>query len=422
MTDAGKETPMPCPHCGHELLPGDGFCGGCGRPAERPDDPHEGPPEEPSSVEPEPAPEPQPTAIAGDAPTPAAGASGPAAGIRPGSRSWLPTLPATLRTGVVIRGLPLELWLVIALVGISGILALAAAGIGIDQVAELEFLDGTLLAVVVLLYLIVASAGLALLAIAHQLGRGSRVARGVTYVLTGSLVTDVLFSDYSPRTQTIALVVSLAACAVLALAPAVREVFERPDTEESAAPSAIVSARACLAASTYLATVLAIVYFILGSIEGRFVVYGLIALAAAGALLLGFQRLRLPDPGARLLATGASVVGFVAAMLGPGRGGVGVVIALLVAIPAFLWLAPGARARFGDRPLQLTTAPGATSAMPPLPAITAPTTTHPSMEPAPSLPAVVEPQPAPFCADCGAAFLAPSAGFCSACGAAREAR
>lgn len=141
----------------------------------------------------------------------------------------------------MVGHLPLELAAVVALFALPGVyflwIAVKALPDSLRLVSNGYFGHAFGLALLVLL-LVVAALGVALLLIARMLYRGSRVGRGLAYVAVASTV---LFEDQQSGAAVLVMLASLAAATVLAFAPAVREVFNAADAPDADQPTSIVS-------------------------------------------------------------------------------------------------------------------------------------------------------------------------------------
>lgn len=358
-----------CGNCGTNLSVDARFCATCGTAvlAEPPAPPARGstgdvPPPPPPAFVTAPAGVPPPPAPAGPAaasgptsPPPPPPPPPPRGGTSPQPPSSFPTID--YRTGVRIAGLPLELWLVIGAYGISGaVLCIYLLDPMFTLIKDLLTFSGSFRFTIAFLALvwIAFSVGAAFIAIAVMLYRRSRVGRGLAYILPTATIASTILDPQPYKGRTVVLILSVAAIAILALSPAVREFFTglgAPGTNE---PTSIVIARACMIASAYGNGLIGIALVLLGSFDGKYVAYGLLLLTAAGGLAFFYQRLRAPDRSARLLVTGAAALAVIVQLVSQdtSNGGLGLIMPIAVVI--CLWVTPDGRRFFGDRPLTAT--------------------------------------------------------------------
>lgn len=106
-----------------------------------------------------------------------------------------------------------------------------------------------------------------------------------------------------------------------------------------------------------LLAVLALAYFLLGGINGKYIFYGFVTAAISVAAFNVYRRLSTPDRTARKLATGAAGLAAIFILLGPGNGGFVVGLGLTLAIPIALWIPADARRFYGDEGEFITRAP-----------------------------------------------------------------
>lgn len=408
--NAQSDGPVHCTECGASLHAADRFCTSCGRPVPPPTEPLppaettiepivtedappadsrstsretiiddvselvarakasgqlDAPPVPPALPPPQPLarapmpgapPEPAP-AFAGYAPPP-----GPPPPAVPPPTSGVPAIPDTWRTGITIGPHPLELWIVIVLFALPGAFITITALDALFNAFELLDFDGRLGLAILLLVLIVISIGAAFLGIAWMLYRRSRAGRGLAYVVAGTVFLSVVLvgsqGEIGPgdalRGAGLLFVASLIAITLLALAPAVRDVFTGSDAPAAAEPTSVVIARVCLAAAIWANSLLALVLLLIGDIEGNYYAYGLFMLGAVAVLVNVFTRLRGPDRQARVIASAAAGVAIVVNFLGPVSDGVVAGLAAPITVLVCLWLMPDARAWFGDNPITVS--------------------------------------------------------------------
>jgi hypothetical protein len=317
-------SPRFCAACGTALPDAASFCSACGGAVIR-------------QVVAEPPPSP---------PLPS-GAGGATAGA-------MPSVP--YRTGVVLAGLPLELWAVIALFALPGVYLAQAALRALPDTLRLFDLGGfahTLAFVLLVLLVLIGALGGCLLAIALLLYRADRVGRGLAYVAIASLVALVVFGDGVSTGEILSMLAGLAAAAVLALAPAVREVFTGSRAPTRGQPTSIVVARVSLAVWIGLLGLSGILYLLLADIEGKYAAIGILLLGLTVGALVLYRRLEQPDRKARTVASVGAVAAVILLLAGLHYTGFTMLIGLTVAIPAFLWLPADARRFYGEEPLNL---------------------------------------------------------------------
>lgn len=264
----------------------------------------------------------------------------------------------TLQPGQLIAGLPLELWAVIALFAAPGLyFVIQSLRVLPDTVNLLTsgWLGFRLGLIVLFLVLVIAALGVGLLAIARLLHHADRVGRGLAYIAAAAVAAGVLFGSSNQSTGAVlAMLGALGAIAVLALAPAVRAHFTGPNAPQHAEPTSVVIARVCLVCVLIGFALVGFAYFLLGTIEGKYLLVGLglLALAFAGQRVSG--RLLLADRQARSLITVGCLAAFVLLLIGLHDAGAFTLLALVIAVPICLWIPADARAFFGDAPLDLS--------------------------------------------------------------------
>lgn len=331
-----------------------------------------------------------------------------------------------------LAGLVLELWVVIALFAGAGAYLVISVLVVLPDALRLfgSFLGPRWALLVLILLLIVGAIGAALLAIAGLLYQRSRVGRGLAYVASGVVALSVILSDNRTTAQVVALFASLAAGAILAFAPAVRDDFTGVGAPASDQPTSVVIARVLLAIVSGLLALLGCLYLLVADVDSEFAVLGVVSLALAGGALFTLIRLAGPDRQARLLASAGAGVGIVLILALSERNTAEVVpVGILAGIAGCLWLPKDARAFFGDSPLDLGGAPPRPVRGVPAIPVPAPPPPGPGIprspgpgrrpEPRPAVPRMPYPA-APafrsaFCTGCGTALGADER-FCTGCG------
>ena len=284
----------------------------------------------------------------------------PFAGAASQARAAFPTTGGQLNTSdwPVIGELPIELWLVIAAFGIPGAwLTIKMITVLPDAFKDLGsnyfgFRFGLALLLIVVL---VGLVGVAMLYIAWKLYQRDRVGRGLAYAFAGTLVVSIAFSNDHTQAETWAMILSIVGIAILALAPRVRAVFDQSSVDGE--PTSVVVSRTLIAIFSACAVLVGVIYLLLGTVSGKYVVAGIIAiLLAIGAQRLS-KRLTSADRQARLYVS-IGGAGYVVLLLILGRPSAGLLvpIGLGAAATLCLWLPNDARAFFGDEPLKPTAA------------------------------------------------------------------
>jgi hypothetical protein len=202
--------------------------------------------------------------------------------------------------------------------------------------------------------LVIALLGLGLLIVARMLYRADRVGRGLAYVAAGTVAAAILFASTKTTGEMLAMFASIGAIAVLALSPGVRAYFTGPNAVQRDRPTSVVIAQVCVAVLAGLLMIVGFMYLLLGDVGGKYVFIGLALLGLAFGALLLVRRLSGPDRGARSLVSIGAVVGIILSFLGTRSSGFLVPLGIYGSILVCLWLAPDARAYFGDEPLGST--------------------------------------------------------------------
>lgn len=224
-----------------------------------------------------------------------------------------------------------------------------------DAVDLFGYFDDSFAFVLLMLLFIIAALGTALLIVAWMLYRADRVGRGLAYVIVAMFVTAVLFGDSDSTGLTLSLLAAIAAAAVLAFAPAVRDFFRGPHAPQRDQPTSIVVARVSVAIWIALLAIDGIMLLMLGGIEGKYIAIGILLLGVGAGALVLYQRLAAADRQARLITTIAAGVAVVLLLIGRDDNGFVMLVGLTVAIPICLWLPPDARIFYGDKPIEIST-------------------------------------------------------------------
>jgi Prokaryotic RING finger family 1 len=264
------------------------------------------------------------------------------------------SLPPEYRFGIDLAGLPLELWLVIGLLAAAGLYLVQASLRSLPDTVRLftyDYFPHGLAFVLLVLVLLLGAVGVGLLWLGWQLRRGSRVARGLTYVAAGSLFGAVLFGTGVTTGQTLAMLAGLAAAGTLAFAPAVQPIFTGADAPDADHPAALVVARVSLAIWLGFLAVAALLDFSLAGIDGKYVAIGLLEGGVVAGGIAVYRRLGLADPRARVIATAGAGLAFILLLFGRHDVGFGLMTGLTAAIPVCLWVPAQVRAYYGESPL-----------------------------------------------------------------------
>jgi len=292
------------------------------------------------------APPQQPQGVAPTATIPSVGPSAMA------YQGW--HVPSTARTGVEINGAPLEFWAVVALVAAAGVYLLQLSLRALPDSFRLfgySWFPHALAFVLLVLVLLVAALGAGFVWLAWMLRRQSRVARGLTYVAVGCLVTAVLFGSGATTGEVLSMLAGLAAAAILGLSPAVRPLFTGESAPDSNQPAALVVARVSIVVWLILIGVAAILDFCLASYGGKYAALGVFeSLIVIGGFVI-YRRLAFADRKARAIASAGAALAFILLLIGRHDVGFALMLGLTVAIPVCLWLPADVRAFYGDQPI-----------------------------------------------------------------------
>lgn len=267
------------------------------------------------------------------------------------------------------RRLPVELVVVAGVYALTGLWLLwqihDLIGALPDLVANGLFSDGLaflfaylgLFLLGMVLYVVVA-----LLGVAYLLLRTDPVGRGLSAVVFLALVGVLIaLRDNIPAFMVVLTVASGLCCAVLFLSPWCRRALaESP--RRGGRPSAIVLSQTLIVAFFSLLTYVAVIglpgFRLAGDLGAGFVIAELLMVAACVLAWIGNQRLRRrADRLGRMLVSIAVGVVFVGSLFGDLGSSMAFELVLFGGILVPLWLAPTGREWFGDRPLDLGTAP-----------------------------------------------------------------
>lgn len=264
-----------------------------------------------------------------------------------------------LGAGVRVPGapvpLPLELAAVVALLALPGLWVVLAGLADVDDALDVWSFFGARFGLLVLILLaVVILTGVALIVIAVTLVQADRVGRNLAWVVAAALLWAVVVADERSTSTVIAAVCAAAGAAVLLLVPSVQAYFAGPWSPVYDQPVPVATARVLLLVLTGLLAALGLVYLLAADVRGRYVLTGLALLAAAAVCAVALRRLRVPDRQMRLVVSAVVAVGVVVVLATGGKDeGTLLPIGMLLLVPALLWLAPTARAWFGDGPLDV---------------------------------------------------------------------
>lgn len=258
-------------------------------------------------------------------------------------------------TDATVAGLPLELWLVIAMFALPG------AWLTVNVLGELpdslsligaEFFGWRIGLALTLIVVMVGLMGAGMLAIAWKLYRVDRVGRGLSYVVAGTIMIGVITSGNTTSADVAALLGSIAGASILAASPRVRETFAGPSAIHRDVPTSVIVSRVSVGLFSALAVVLALTYFLLATVDASYALVGVVALLVVALASKSSARLMQADRQARVqLSIGAGVLVVLALALGKASTGLTLPLGLIAAAIACLWLPNDARAFFGDPPL-----------------------------------------------------------------------
>lgn len=256
----------------------------------------------------------------------------------------------------IVDGLPLTLWVVVALYAIPGAYLV---WIGIrplpDLVSSLGDPGGTLVVAFFVLFLLVSALGVGLLAIAYLLYQADRVGRGLAYVAAGMMLTEVVFGSATSTGVVLVMLAALGAAAALAFEPNIQSHFTGLNAHQRDEPSGVVVARVIFVVAALLLALFGILDLLLGSIDNAWYALGVLFLVLATGAIIVARSLRAADRRARIAATVGAVAGAILLLIGTHAGGFVLGIGLMLAVPISLWVPTETRQFFGDAPLLITT-------------------------------------------------------------------
>ena len=206
-----------------------------------------------------------------------------------------------------------------------------------------------------------------LLYTAWTVGRGDPVGRGLSAVISASLLLLLFTSVRNGMLFAITLVAAICS-AVLFVSPWARRVFIETERRRERPTSVVLSQTLTI---TYFAILGLVALWMVpgirfvGDLGAKFFFFELLSLGAAAAGLIGYKRLTRGSrhQGRQLVSAAAGAV-FVSQLITGSGAGVAVGLAVVAGIAGPLWLMPVARIWFGDKPLSAFTAPGPTTEIP----------------------------------------------------------
>jgi hypothetical protein len=269
-----------------------------------------------------------------------------------------PPWPSNGSSGLpTIAELPLELWLVIAAFALPGawiVFEMAKALPDAIKAWGAQFFGFRLGLALAMILVLVGLLGAAMLAIAWKLYHRDRVGRGLAYAFGATIVVSVLFSSARTTAEVWAMIFSFVGIGILAFSPHVRAIFDRAASLDGA-PTSVVVSRTVIAIFCAIAILTAIVYLLLGSVSGKYVVAALVAAGAAILAATWSKRLAEADRTARLyLSIGGALVAVLMIALGQSATGLLFPLGLIVSAIGCLWIPNDARVFFGDQPLNIS--------------------------------------------------------------------
>ncbi|MCW2994163.1 MAG: hypothetical protein JWQ18_1658 [Conexibacter sp.] len=254
-----------------------------------------------------------------------------------------PRPPALLPAGV-----PREILVIAGLLAAGGAILLFEALRVLPDVFDVFKLGslGRALGLLILdLVAFVGAFGAAALVLAWRLLLADRVARGLTYVLSGGTAAAILLGNQHSTGYVLVMLANLAAVAILALTPRVDAFFAAGPASEQ--PVGVVVARTLLVAWAFCIAITGLIFLPVGTLGTRFVVVGLLLLAlGAGAFSLNGGLAR-GEPTARLIVSiGAAAAAVLTLVVGHSNTGTLLPIALAVGLVASLWGPEDCRTHF----------------------------------------------------------------------------
>ena len=253
-----------------------------------------------------------------------------------------PNFGVTWRSGQVLGGRPLELWIVIGLLGYAVALFLYY-GLNIVVHAFDGFEFDTAFALSLLIAgIAVAAIGLGIGAVALMVYRGDPAGRILALITAGILLWTVIY-QVSNRVgldlKTMLLIQALIGwSAGVLLFPAVSDWFANSPAGRRNIPTDVAVAQALTYVLGFLLALSAVAGFTVGQYDNKQYVYAVILAALAAGCFICGRQLGMGSNQARLVLTVASAVALVVMFVQDGSASdKAVAIGLTVAIPIALW-------------------------------------------------------------------------------------
>jgi hypothetical protein len=255
-----------------------------------------------------------------------------------------------------LPGIPLELLGVCGVMALSGLLllwpGLSLLSDGFPLLGDGSFgLAVGLLAIDIGALIVALAAAFGLLA--WRLSHGDRVARGMSYILLGSIVFAVIVGGSHPTGLIVVMLLSVACLIVLAAAPNVRQFFTGAAAPGAGQPVSVTIARTLLTWFAVAAIFLGVTFLPMGVIGGQMVLAGIIFLAVGIGVFLLSSRLARGEPTARLIVTILMAVYALLALIGGGRNTATLLdLGIAAGIVCLLWLPQDAKDFFAQHAAQ----------------------------------------------------------------------
>lgn len=261
-------------------------------------------------------------------------------------------LPARHGLATRARAVPPLLWVVVGMLTVvGGFVAWLFQGVLRSAVALFSF--GAVFGIVALLLaLLLGATAVLYLAVAGSLLAGSRVGRGVAYVLAGDILLTAIASQQRGPGIVLVALGAVAVAGMLALVPSVRSYFTGPFARSTTLPSSVVAGHVLVVLWGTYTALAALIFFVGGSRSAELILAGLLCLGLAGLAFWSLRGLAAGNRAVRLALSVAAVADLVAVLVA-GNDAAGLVFALgmHLGLIAILWLPDDTRAHFGDHSL-----------------------------------------------------------------------
>lgn len=299
---------------------------------------------------------------------------------------------------------PPEVWLVAGiLVPLGVVLLYPLVRYGLQLIPWLfrSELERALAALILAMFVLIGSFGTGLIAVAVLLVRGSRVGRGLAYLVSGAVAFSQLADGQTTASGTgnqgaTSIIVFLACCAVILLVtvpPRARYFF----SFDADRPVGVIAAAVLAAYLGADAIVAGLLLLPAGAIAGKFVAYGLLLIGVGSSLLAATRRLLARSPGARIFVSLAFLAyAMLSALFGDGLDKPAALLAFAacIGVLVMLWLVPSSAAHFAGGTHRGVVAPMTPLGLGPLPHQASATPIPPVAAPPlgwPEAPTVIEP-------------------------------